>query len=136
AAVDSARGRSRGTGSQACSEAPDPSDASRRRWRPRDARSRQLTLAPEAQGRHGAVMGRLWQIVASRPRLAALAFGFLAATGFQPLGLWPLAMLAMAGFAALLAEAPDAKRAVWLGWLFGFAHFTFGNNWIATAFTH
>lgn len=81
-------------------------------------------------------MGRLWQIVASRPRLAALAFGFLAATGFQPLGLWPLAMLAMAGFAALLAEAPDAKRAVWLGWLFGFAHFTFGNNWIATAFTH
>src|SRR5690606_30316265 len=38
--------------------------------------------------------------------------------------------------AALLAEAPDAKRAAWLGWLFGFAHFTFGNNWIATAFTH
>src|SRR5690606_20762795 len=136
AAVDPARGRSRGTGSQAGSEAPDPSDASRRRRRPRDARSRQLTLAPEAQGRHGAVMGRLWQIVASRPRLAALAFGFLAATGFQPLGLWPLAMLAMAGFAALLADAPYAKRAVWLGWLFGFAHFTFGNNWIATAFTH
>ena len=23
-----------------------------------------------------------------------------------------------------------------LGWLFGVAHFTFGNNWIATAFTH
>lgn len=75
-------------------------------------------------------------MAASHPRLSALAFGFLAATGFQPLGLWPVAILAMAGFAALLAEAPDAKRAAWLGWLFGFAHFTFGNNWIATAFTH
>src|SRR5688500_12524857 len=42
----------------------------------------------------------------------------------------------MAAFAALIAETPDAKRAAWLGWLFGVGHFTFGNNWIATAFTH
>jgi apolipoprotein N-acyltransferase len=78
----------------------------------------------------------LWQFLDTRPRVAALALGFLAATGFQPLGLWPLALAAMAAFAALLSDAPDARRAALLGWLFGFAHFTFGNNWIATAFTH
>jgi apolipoprotein N-acyltransferase len=78
----------------------------------------------------------LWQILSRHPRLSALAFGLVAATGFQPLGLWPLALAAMAAFAALLSEAPDAKRAALLGWLFGVAHFTFGNNWIATAFTH
>jgi apolipoprotein N-acyltransferase len=79
---------------------------------------------------------RLWQPVSRHPRLAALVLGFLAATGFQPLGLWPVALAAMGAFTALLAEAPDAKRAALLGWLFGFAHFTFGNNWIATAFTY
>jgi apolipoprotein N-acyltransferase len=78
----------------------------------------------------------LWHILSTHPRVSALAFGFLAATGFQPLGLWPLALAAMAAFAVLLAEAPDAKRAALLGWLFGVAHFTFGNNWIAAAFTH
>lgn len=78
----------------------------------------------------------LWQYITERPRLAALALGLLSATGFQPLGLWPLALAAMAAFAALIAEAPDAKRAALLGWLFGVAHFTLSNNWIAEAFTH
>jgi len=78
----------------------------------------------------------LWQHITGRPRLAALALGFLSATGFQPLGLWPVALAAMAAFAALIAEAPDAKRAAWLGWLFGVTHFTLSNNWIAEAFTH
>src|SRR6187399_2622405 len=77
-----------------------------------------------------------WKLVTGRPRVAALAFGLLSATGFQPLGLWPLALGAMAAFAALIAEAPDAKRAAGLGWLFGVAHFTLSNNWIAEAFTH
>lgn len=82
---------------------------------------------------------RFWHFLTDRPRHAeatALALGLLSATGFQPLGLWPVALAAMALFAALLAQASDAKRAAWLGWLFGLAHFTFGNNWIATAFTH
>src|SRR6478736_4403434 len=78
----------------------------------------------------------LWLHITGRPRLAALAFGLLSATGFQPLGLWPLALAAMAAFAALVAEAPSAKRAMVLGWLFGVAHFTLSNNWIAEAFTH
>jgi apolipoprotein N-acyltransferase len=79
---------------------------------------------------------RAWRLVAARPWLLAIVLGFLSATGFQPLALWPVALLAMAGFAALVAEAPDARRAAWLGWLFGWAHFTLGNSWIATAFTY
>ena len=78
----------------------------------------------------------LWHFLTERPRASALALGLLSATGFQPLGLWTVALAAMAMFAALLAETPDAKRAALLGWLFGLAHFTFSNNWIATAFTH
>ena len=81
-------------------------------------------------------VARLWHSLTHNPRLAALALGVLSATGFQPLALWPLALAAMAVFAALVAEAGDAKRAAWLGWLFGVGHFTLGNNWIATAFTH
>ncbi len=77
-----------------------------------------------------------WHILSARPRLAALVLGLVAATGFEPLGLWPLALAAMAAFAALISETADGKRAAWLGWVFGVAHFTFGNAWIATAFTY
>lgn len=72
----------------------------------------------------------------ARPPLAALLLGLLSATGFQPLGLWPVALLAMGLFATLAARAASPGRAFVLGWLFGLAHFTFGNNWIATAFTY
>jgi apolipoprotein N-acyltransferase len=51
-------------------------------------------------------MRGFWQQVTGRPRLCALALGFLSATGFQPLGLWLLALAAMAGFVALIAAAP------------------------------
>ncbi|HTN13352.1 MAG TPA: apolipoprotein N-acyltransferase [Sphingomonadaceae bacterium] len=69
-------------------------------------------------------------------RFAALGLGLLAATGFQPLGLWPVALLAMGGFMLVLAKAESRREAFLLGWLFGFSHFTFGNSWIATAFTY
>ena len=71
-----------------------------------------------------------------RAWLWALGLGLLSATGFQPLALWPLAMLAAGGGLMLTARAASARQAAWLGWLFGVAHFTLGNNWIATAFTH
>jgi apolipoprotein N-acyltransferase len=70
------------------------------------------------------------------PRLAAPALGVLAATGFQPLGLWPVALLAMGAFAVLIERAPGWRNAALLGWLFGLGHFTFANTWIATAFTY
>lgn len=71
-----------------------------------------------------------------RAWLWALGLGLLSATGFQPLGLWPVALLAAGLGIALTARAPSIRSAAWRGWLFGVAHFTLGNNWIATAFTH
>src|SRR5690606_15142233 len=72
----------------------------------------------------------------ARPRVVALLIGVIAATGFRPLALWPLALLAIGAFLILVERAPDWRRAALLGWLFGVAHFTFGNAWIATAFTY
>ncbi len=73
---------------------------------------------------------------ARHPYLSALALGAVAATGFPPLGLWPVALAALAAFAYLVREASSRRRAFLIGWLFGVAHFTLANNWIATAFTH
>jgi apolipoprotein N-acyltransferase len=70
------------------------------------------------------------------PRTGAVLAGALAACGFQPLALWPLSLLALAWLAEITSRAPSARRAFFLGWLFGMGHFTVGNNWIATAFTY
>ncbi len=67
--------------------------------------------------------------------LWAIALGVLAALGFAPLGLWPVALIAAGFVIRLFALAQTRRQAAWLGWLFGLGHFTFGNNWIATAFT-
>lgn len=72
----------------------------------------------------------------AHPRWVALGLGALAALGFQPLALWPVTLIVMAGFIALVAPARSPREAALLGWLFGLGHFTLGNNWIATAFTY
>ena len=69
------------------------------------------------------------------PRWAALGAGALSAFGFVPWGLWPLTLVCFASLIHLMAQAPNAKRAFMLGWLFGIGHFTIGNQWIAVAFT-
>lgn len=74
--------------------------------------------------------------VLSRPRMFALVLGAVAATGFQPFGLWPLALLAMGLLFLLVQRSPGWRSAAWLGWLFGVAHFTVADSWIATAFTY
>jgi apolipoprotein N-acyltransferase len=74
--------------------------------------------------------------VLARPRWAAIALGLVAATGFRPLGLWPLALLAIGALPLLIERAPGWRGAALIGWLFGLAHFTFANSWIATAFTY
>ncbi|RIV88447.1 apolipoprotein N-acyltransferase [Aurantiacibacter xanthus] len=71
-----------------------------------------------------------------RTRWWALGLGVLAATGFQPFGLWPLALLAGGLFALIAARSGGWREAALLGWLFGMGHFTLGNSWIATAFTY
>ncbi|QJQ32372.1 apolipoprotein N-acyltransferase [Sphingomonas lacunae] len=70
------------------------------------------------------------------PRLAALLAGLASATGFAPLGLWPVTLIALALLLHLISGATTTRRALLLGWLFGVGHFALGNNWIATAFTY
>src|SRR5947209_7951510 len=75
-----------------------------------------------------------------RPTVAMPAFAFfaglVAALGFQPVGWWPLTLVAFAFFAALVRHAPHVRSAIVRGWWFGLGHFTLGLNWIATAFTY
>ncbi len=70
------------------------------------------------------------------PKLVALLLGAVSATGFAPLHLWPLTLLALAGWMALVARSPKGSRALGIGWAFGVGHFVAGLNWIATAFTY
>ncbi len=69
------------------------------------------------------------------PRWSAMGAGAASAYGFQPWGLWPLTLVCFALLIHLIAHAHNTKRAFILGWLFGVGHFTFGNQWIAVAFT-
>jgi apolipoprotein N-acyltransferase len=68
-----------------------------------------------------------------------VAFSFLAgaagAFGFEPVAIWPLAILALAALLILVERAPSLRSALTRGWWFGVGHFTLGLNWIATAFT-
>lgn len=70
------------------------------------------------------------------PAWSALFLGAVSATGFAPWGLWPVTLLALAILLRLLAAEVRARRAFWLGWLFGLGHFTIGLSWIAQAFTY
>src|SRR3954469_435463 len=70
-----------------------------------------------------------------RPNLYAFLAGLAAACAFQPLALWPLMPVALAGFLRLVGEAPRLRSALARGWWFGVGQFVLGLNWIATAFT-
>lgn len=84
---------------------------------------------PKARWRFAARLAR-------HPLLSVPLLGALTACGFRPLALWPLALLGVAGLFALVMQTPNWRRAGLLGWLWGVAHFSLGNNWIATAFTY
>lgn len=81
-------------------------------------------------------MPRAIDLALKWPRLCALALGMLAALGFEPLGLWPLTLMAVAGLIALLRQASHRKAAFQLGWLFGWGLFAVSLNWLPTAFTY
>ena len=68
------------------------------------------------------------------PALLSLLLGAVAALGFAPLQLWPLTLVAFAGWLLLVHAAPTGRAAAWRGWLFGLGHFTINNNWIQHAF--
>jgi len=79
---------------------------------------------------------RLTAPLLARPFPSALVLGGIAACGFQPLALWPLTLLALAGLIELILRGQTWRHAALIGWAFGLGHFTVGNYWIATAFTY
>lgn len=112
-------------------------------------------------GAGGHAAGLTMTLARRHPCLLALLLGALAATGFAPLGLWPLTLLCFAALMAMVDTpssqrrlgppavgaphfAGDAslrwhvgKRRIFLvGWSFGVGHFTAGLSWIAHAFTY
>ncbi|TQV63218.1 MAG: apolipoprotein N-acyltransferase [Halothiobacillaceae bacterium] len=62
-------------------------------------------------------------------RLLALALGALLPLAFAPFGLWPLAILSVAGLFRLWRDA-DPREAFALGYLFGLGQFGVGVSWI------
>ncbi|MBO9580716.1 MAG: apolipoprotein N-acyltransferase [Sphingobium sp.] len=78
---------------------------------------------------------RVTAFSAKRPGVTALIAGGLSATGFKPLGLWPVMLACLALFIHLLWQAADRRAAFKIGYLFGLGQFTVGLNWIAHAFT-
>lgn len=79
---------------------------------------------------------RITQFADRFPKLAALILGLVSATGFAPLNLWPLTLIALAAWMALVARTPRGWRVFGIGWTFGVGHFTLGLNWIAISFTY
>lgn len=71
----------------------------------------------------------------ARSALWCFLLGGIAAVGFAPLGLWVVSLGCVAAWMWLIHAAPTIRAALWRGWLFGFAHFTIGDNWIAKAFS-
>ena len=67
--------------------------------------------------------------------LAALAAGAASALAFQPVGWWPLMILAIALLCELVSRAGSLRTALAIGWAFGLGQFVLSLNWIATAFT-
>ena len=78
----------------------------------------------------------VWNWARDHAGLSCLLLGLISALGFPPLHQWWLTIAALAAFVALLRDAPSWSAAAWRGWLFGWAHLTLANNWIATAFTY
>ena len=67
--------------------------------------------------------------------LYALAVGLVSALAFEPVGWWPLLLVAFAIMFELLDRAEKLGQAALIGFLFGFGQFVVSLNWIATAFT-
>jgi len=69
------------------------------------------------------------------PALLALLLGAASAFAFEPVGLWPLLIVAFTALCELITRAKTKWQALLIGWSFGFGQFVVGLNWIATAFT-
>ena len=79
-------------------------------------------------------MRDLLPLLHRHPRLAALALGIIAATGFEPFNLWPVALAAIALWLGLVHGAPDRRSVLWRGWVFGVGLFGASELWVQHPF--
>lgn len=63
-----------------------------------------------------------------------LGLGAVAALGLEPLGLWPLTLVGLAGGVTLLDRCGSARQAAGLGWLLGTGYFLLALVWIVQPF--
>jgi len=68
--------------------------------------------------------------------LYALLAGSVSAFAFEPAGLWPLMLIAIALLCEWVDRTQSLGRALLIGWAFGLGQFVVGLNWIATSFTY
>src|ERR1043165_7617931 len=68
--------------------------------------------------------------------LYALLAGAVSAFAFEPAGLWPLMLIAIALLCEWVDRTQSLGRALLIGWAFGLGQFVVGLNWIATSFTY
>jgi len=68
--------------------------------------------------------------------LYAFLAGAVSAFAFEPVGWWPLILVAIAALCELIDRTTSLKRSLALGFAFGFGQFAIGLNWIATSFTY
>src|SRR3954453_15279759 len=68
--------------------------------------------------------------------LYAFITGAVSAFAFEPVGWWPLLLVAFAVLCELLDRSKTMGRSLLIGWAFGVGQFAVGLNWIATAFTY
>ena len=107
-----------------------------RRFRPAQNPARPAPRAGQirADGKHRP-SDDVSRAIAIDPSLLALAAGAASAFAFQPVGWWPLMLLAFASLCELIARAGSLQARLLIGWVFGVGQFVVGLNWIATAFT-
>ncbi|MEO8455812.1 MAG: apolipoprotein N-acyltransferase [Sphingomicrobium sp.] len=68
--------------------------------------------------------------------LYAFIAGAASAFAFEPVGWWPLLLVAFAVLCELVDRSKTVSRSLLIGWAFGLGQFAVGLNWIATAFTY
>src|SRR3954468_3368328 len=68
--------------------------------------------------------------------LYAFIAGAISAFAFEPVGWWPLMLIAIAALCELLDRNRSLWRSLLIGWAFGLGQFVVGLNWIATSFTY
>lgn len=64
-----------------------------------------------------------------------MVLGVVAGLGFEPVGLWPLTLIALCGLFLLIPRTASRTGAFQLGWAFALGLFALSLNWLPTAFT-